>query len=213
VSARATIRSADKRHTLTAPLGPTQPEITDGRGGWTEVARPRKPAIAEWEGPALVKGTLEIILDAWRTGGTTTRAQAVVNALAPLSPKSEPPTVYVYGVPQIPSTIPWLVQSVTWTDWLERHDGQPARVTVSFELLERRFGEVVTRTSAAKRSAGRHGTPAKTRTYVIKKGDTLSSVAARMLGKASRWPEIAKLNGLRSSQPIKVGYKLRLPPS
>lgn len=213
MSSRATIRTADKKHTLTASLGATEPSISDGRGGWTEVSRPRKPAIAEWEGPALVKGSLEIVLDAWRSGGTITRDQAIVNAIAPLSPKSEPPTVYVYGVPQIPSTIPWLVQGVTWSDWLERTDGQPARVTVAFDLLERRFGEVVTRTSASKRSASRNGTSTKTRTYVMKKGDTLSSVAARMLGKAARWPEIAKLNGLRSSQQVKVGYKLRLPPS
>jgi nucleoid-associated protein YgaU len=213
VSSRATIRTADKKYTLTATLGPTQPSISDGRGGWTEVARPRKAAIAEWQGVSLIKASLEIVLDAWRTGGTTTRDQATVNAIAPLSPKAEPPTVYIYGVPQIPSTIPWLVQAVTWSDWLERTDGQPARVTVAFDLLERRFGEVVTRTSATKRSTVRNGTPARTRTYTMKAGDTLSSVAARMLGKASRWPEIAKLNGLRSTQKIKVGFKLRLPPS
>jgi hypothetical protein len=80
------------------------------RGGASRASR-RSPNGRD---RGLVTGSLEIVLDAWRTGGTTTRDQATINAIVPLSPKSEPPTVYVYGVPQIPSTIPWLVQAVTW---------------------------------------------------------------------------------------------------
>ena len=35
------------------------------------------------------------------------------------------------------------------------------------------------------------------RTYTVKKGDTLSAIAARLLGSASKWQSIATLNGVR----------------
>lgn len=42
-------------------------------------------------------------------------------------------------------------------------------------------------------------------------GEDLLSIAARELGDASRWPEIAKLNGLRDPRSIRPGQVLRLP--
>lgn len=46
--------------------------------------------------------------------------------------------------------------------------------------------------------------------YKVVKGDTLSKIALRYLGKASRYPEIMKLNGLKTDF-IKVGKKLKIP--
>ena len=43
-----TVRSVDGRYVLTGIAGPEPAEITDGRGGWEEVARNRKPAITQW---------------------------------------------------------------------------------------------------------------------------------------------------------------------
>lgn len=214
MTAKVTIRTADRRHTLTAVLGATQPSMTDGRGGWSEVARPRRPAVVEWTGPAARKASVEILLDEWRSGKSISPALTVVNALAPQAPTAEPPALYVVGSPMIPAGIPWVAQGVTFTDWLEHPNGWPARVTVTFDLLERQVADVVTRSSPAKRSSSRNGTAARgqARTYVMRSGDTLSGVAAKTLGSASRASEIAKLNGLRLSQKIKVGYKLQLPP-
>lgn len=48
------------------------------------------------------------------------------------------------------------------------------------------------------------------RTYTVKKGDTLWNIAARELGKGSRFTEIIKLNGLRSTI-IYAGKQLKLP--
>lgn len=50
----------------------------------------------------------------------------------------------------------------------------------------------------------------KPRVYRIKRGDTLSEVSARYLGRGSRWPEIAELNGLDSELLI-PGETIRLP--
>ncbi len=49
------------------------------------------------------------------------------------------------------------------------------------------------------------------RIYVVRRGDTLIKIAERMLGRATRWPEIAALNHLRNSDILYVGEKLNLP--
>lgn len=49
--------------------------------------------------------------------------------------------------------------------------------------------------------------------YIVKKGDTLSAIARDHLGNASRWPEIAKLNGIDNPDLIHPGDELRLPSS
>ena len=53
------------------------------------------------------------------------------------------------------------------------------------------------------------------RTYVVKSGDTLSSIASRELGSTRRWTEIAKLNEsiLHGSTALRVGVTLTLPGS
>lgn len=49
------------------------------------------------------------------------------------------------------------------------------------------------------------------RTYVVKKGDSLAAISRKMLGNAARWPEIVKLNGLKSARDAKVGQTLKIP--
>lgn len=54
---------------------------------------------------------------------------------------------------------------------------------------------------------------ARVRTYVVKKGDTLSEIAQRELGTATRWEEILKLNAGRidRAEDIWIGMELTLP--
>lgn len=51
-----------------------------------------------------------------------------------------------------------------------------------------------TQRPASKKSNKKSTTGSKTTTYTIKSGDTLSRIAQKKLGKASRYPEIYKLN-------------------
>lgn len=48
-------------------------------------------------------------------------------------------------------------------------------------------------------------------TYTVKKGDTLSKIAKALLGKSSRYPEIAKLNNLSNPNKISIGQVLKIP--
>ena len=49
------------------------------------------------------------------------------------------------------------------------------------------------------------------KTYKIKSGDTLGTIAFKQLGKVGRWREIADLNNIVNPNKIKVGQKLQLP--
>lgn len=54
--------------------------------------------------------------------------------------------------------------------------------------------------------------PPRGTTYRVVKGDTLSGIAKRLLGAASRWPEISTLNRLPDPDKIYVGQMLKIPP-
>lgn len=52
---------------------------------------------------------------------------------------------------------------------------------------------------------------AKPKFYVVKRGDTLSGIAAKVLHHANLWGRIASLNHIRNPNSIYPGQKLRLP--
>jgi len=54
--------------------------------------------------------------------------------------------------------------------------------------------------------------PAAASTYVVRKGDTLWSVAQRLLGDGKRWKEIAEANPGLSPSKLPVGQTLKIPP-
>lgn len=56
--------------------------------------------------------------------------------------------------------------------------------------------------------AGREGA---TRTYVVLKGDILSTVSQKLLGTTRRMNEIVELNGLKDPDDIRVGQTLKIP--
>lgn len=48
-------------------------------------------------------------------------------------------------------------------------------------------------------------------TYTVKKGDTMGKIARATLGKASRYPEIARLNNISNPNRISIGQKIKIP--
>ncbi|GGZ80221.1 N-acetylmuramoyl-L-alanine amidase [Streptomyces echinoruber] len=53
--------------------------------------------------------------------------------------------------------------------------------------------------------------PGQARTYTVRSGDTLWSIAASQLGDGNRWREIAALNHLQDPDDLSVGQTLKLP--
>lgn len=61
------------------------------------------------------------------------------------------------------------------------------------------------------RAALQSNTPTTGRTYTIKSGDTLSSIAEQTLGSTARWNDIAEANPYLDPRKLKVGQVIRLP--
>lgn len=201
---------------MTVELGPTRPTYTDGVGGWQEVARPRRKGMTEWRGPNPAKATLQVLFDGFAAGRSVEADVAALRTkFAPAIAEQEPPRLTVTGAWPIPSTVSWVVQSITVDDFI-RVRSATVRAFVTVELLEYVAGDVVTRsTTAAKRASAKTATAGKTsaaaKTYTVKAGDTLSKIAAAKLGNWRRYTEIAQLNGIRDPNRLTVGRKLRLP--
>lgn len=53
--------------------------------------------------------------------------------------------------------------------------------------------------------------PQRTRTYVVRTGDTLGEIAQRELGTYKRWDEIARINGNLDPAKLRAGMELKLP--
>ena len=61
------------------------------------------------------------------------------------------------------------------------------------------------------KSADKAAKSPRSRTYKIQEGDLLSTIARNHLGKASRWPEIQKLNPQIDPAHLTLGDTIRLP--
>jgi nucleoid-associated protein YgaU len=53
---------------------------------------------------------------------------------------------------------------------------------------------------------------AKQTTYLVRDGDSLSTIATAQLGKERRWVDIAELNGLEPPYTVQPGTRIKLPP-
>jgi len=71
------------------------------------------------------------------------------------------------------------------------------------EQIEARKAEITAAAAAA----------AAPRTYTVRPGDSLSTIAKELLGDANRWPEIFELNRdqIKDANLIYLGQELRLP--
>jgi hypothetical protein len=133
----------------------------------------------------------------------------------------------------------WVIDTLTWGDATMNKQGNRTQQQVTVALMEwiedtqlavqsaanqQRMKAAAAKTkqgAASKRVIAKHGTHAQaagpaTRTLAAApssfgQGEDLLTIAARELGDASRWPEIAQLNGLRDPRSISPGQIVRLP--
>ena len=198
---------------VTALLGANGAHITTGYGKWEEVAVPRGVPFTQWTGRSLWQMDLELLLDGWSqqrsVEGEITQLElmALRPGIAPGGkPLVTPPPIRIVGA--VPHTeLTWVVGGLDWGDCLRSFQtGQRLRQAVAMHLLE-----YVEETSV--RALPPPAPPP--RKHKVAKGDNLKKLAARLLGKSSRWPEIVKLNkGLRGWQLGSkwVGKTILIPP-
>jgi len=231
------LSSSDPPVSLTVRLADTRPDVSAGYGGWSEVARPRRRPLTVWTGSPGLRMTLPILLDGFQAGRSVERSIANLERLSlPTAADGAPPRIRLTArggaVPHTGRV--WVVDSLTFNDGAIMNAAgdrtrQPATLSLLEYIADVRINERSSTTQArrqaarAKSKAGAarkrivagHGKPkaghARASSSSFGAGEDLLSIAARELGDADRWIEIAQLNGLRDPRAIEPGQELRLP--
>lgn len=234
-----TITSAQPPLTVTAIIGETPPVPAGGYGGWNLVDRPRRRSLTEWGGIEPLRVLVPLILgvkpgprgsvtDAVILDTPITRDRETLERMSqPPAPGAEPPLLTVRGSVPHSSAGPWVVESFDWdASPLLSAKGFLVRQAVTVHLLQYvrddRVNDVTAaqaaRTAAAtkastdaKAAGGNSNQPTKQKLYIVRAGDTLQGIAARLLGNYKRWSDIATLNSIRDPKSIVPGQQLRMP--
>lgn len=218
---------------VTGLRGSVPPTPVGGYGGWTIIPRPRRRAMTRWSGINPFQMQLSILFDGFPDTSVEQQCQILEQLAQPPAKRQQPPVVrvigavphpelgYVIGDGQGGDGLSW-DQDTNMVVYSERL-GCRVRAHCTITLLEYIADDRVSNQSAAARSrqkaaaqaasnaARAGGIPAAKRTYTVRAGDTLFTIAQRILGSAARWTEIAQLNGLASPQSITVGQVVKLP--
>lgn len=202
-------------------LDPEQVTAGGGVGGWVEIAHPKRRSSTEYGGQPLRTLTVEVLFDGWRQQRDVENECRILDVWGRIAPGRREPSVLELRYGSY-TGLRWVVNGLDWGAALRGAGGRRLRQYVTVELLEHRDAQLALKPVARAKpapakpaTAGRpsSGTAVRPsgRTYKVKAGDTLSKIAQAQLGKASRWPEIARLNSLRDPDKITVGQTLRLP--
>lgn len=203
-----TIRDLDRRTEVVSLLGPTAPKLTRP-SGWEEISRPRQQAATNWTGQPLAKYSIEILLDGYRERRSVQREINLLDLMrlpTTGAPARISVTTAAAPVPWANNLI-WVVEDLQHTDELIRENNVTYRQGIQLELLQFESPDAVIK----ERRSGR----AKTRrTYRVKSGDTLLSIARSELGGGRHWRRLAEANKIRDprkASKLKAGRVLRLP--
>lgn len=226
-----TLHAQDRNVSVTASLR-SAPIVTAGYGGWSKIARPRRKALTEWNGRDPVSLEWDFLIDNLLDGRglpveRDCRALERIAGLDAGDPEpplvtvaSDPPALMPHGLHRA-AHVKWFIEELSWDEEGTIYNRSGNRVRATGRLVLTQYVEdehleelsPVQRIKKRKASSkkGKKGKSSRAKTYTVKRGDTLSAIAARKLGKASRWREIAKLNGIRDPRRLKVGKVLKLP--
>lgn len=205
-----------------AELGDTAPDPSEGYGGWNIVPRQHDKALTTWQGYQPLTVDIDLWIDGLTAGITIDRHIDNLEALAGRGAKridGQPPTLIVdtagvfrYDAGTFP-TMRWVINAIQWDreQALSDDDGHRVRAACTITLLE--YVDVARlRDRALQRRLQRQTKTAKTnKVHIAKDGETLITIARKELHDAGRWPELAKLNGIRDPLSIKTGARIKLP--
>jgi hypothetical protein len=222
-------------------LGPDRPEVSSGYGGWNEVERPKRTTVTTWRGQPARRMSVSLLLDNFEAGRSIEDDIRRLERLALPRPGGQPPTVKVSApggvIPPTYEALPWVVDGIDWGDALMNVYGNRTRQEVTLTLLQYVSDDLVRLSPAKKRRSQKNRATGKTvkkgakkkrvaskgtgktkpksrratKSAVVFDGEDLLSVAARELGDANRWHEIAVLNGIRDPRAITRAQVIRLP--
>lgn len=213
------IQSVEDFTTFISDFGDGAPLVVDGYGGWTVTTRPKEIGIAEWAGRNPMAVEIPFVVDNYLlgvNGGILTERQVTaLETLCGLGSHDIPPICVVHGggaIPHDEESAPgshkWVIESVVWDRDIEvRSEASQRRLMCGGTLTIRQF---ITASDILRR-LGPNTRASKPKIYIVKRGDTLSKIAAKFYGDSKKWKKIADANHIRDPRSLKIGAKIRIP--
>jgi hypothetical protein len=220
------IQSIEDDTVFEAYFGDGSPTVTDGYGGWQVTARPKDVGIVEWIGRNPMQIEIPFLIDNWlddpsdNPGIETERQVSNLESLCGIGGHAMPPPCLVHGNGVIPhdeaiakGANRWVVENVSWDREREfRSPKSQRRIQCGGTITIRQY--IVSTDFLAQFSKyQRAGSKKPHKPYLVKKGDTLHKIAAKVYGDARKWKKIAEANNIRDSRSLKakVGKRIRIP--
>lgn len=198
--------------TVTTQLDEDVPSITAGAGGVTQVSRPRRKPLTDYDDIPLIVQEFAVIIDGYPNRVVDQEVTAI-ETLAGIGRTEGPLPVVRLAGPVRYAGLAWLIDDLDAQDEIRDGFGRYLRCGFKVKLIEYVDPSQIT-TAPGKRSKGK--SKAKIKRYRVKKGDNLRRIAAKLLGSSDRWKEIARHKAnrkykLRKPDDIKPGQLLRIP--
>jgi hypothetical protein len=214
-AAYVTIQTSNPKLSVSAILSEDMPKVS-GFGGWVEIPRARRVAFVDWQGQSPKRLAFGLMLDAWGDGPRTVEQDCLdIERMASAGPQNQrPPTLRITEGELPHMNVSWVIDSLEWGDCIRQRDtGKRVRQVVSLVLVAVSDPYASAKSPAAtnRSNANARGGEAHPARYTVKKGDTLSAIAAAQYGDASKWHAIADANNIRDPKNLKVGQVLKLP--
>lgn len=210
--ALVTLTTFDPPNSVTCLLDEGAPEVSGAAGGWVEIERPRRVSLTDFAGQSPMRLSLDLICDGWSEGVSV---QADVDALRRMARlvagDVRTPIVHLSGIGLPAESLEideWVVDDLQLGVFLRDPDTNDLlRQSFSIILLQYVEPDVAVVSKQVIPSIPNY------RLYRVRRGDTMPIVAARLLRKATRWREIARLNNLRGPNfPSKyIGRLVKVP--
>jgi hypothetical protein len=214
-TAKVSLRGIPPGRDVRIILDEDAPVLSGGGGGWVTTDRWGRKSITSWSGCQPYSLTFSGILDArfmtTKDGKPADDIERDVLDLeawyAPRGDFNAPRHVQIVGAsPGTDKT--WLISDLAWKPSIRTFDGKRRIAPFDIVLLEFVDPDSVIRPTKRAQDAS-----TRKRIYIVKPGDTLTSIAKNRLGDARRADDIRRANlpALGDARNLKKGMQILLP--
>jgi LysM domain len=193
---------------VTLPYAPVEVTHDEIGMGFAQLERPGRTPLLEKTGRRLPTMTMTVIV-AEPDGRTS--VEPILASIRELATAGDRVTV-AYGR----SEAGWWRITKMGIASVQRSPGTNdiafANVTLEFQRADETVIQKVGPLSGGASGVGLPSASSKSgTTVVVKKGETLTQISARVYGTPSRWTEIAKANNIKDPRKVPAGAKLTIP--
>jgi LysM repeat protein len=183
-------------------FNPTQYEL-EGSFGIEEKPVIGQRTVIQFTGGAARTLSMELFFDTYEKGTDVSKRTDRVYNLTEVDPKVHRPPIVTFAWGNL--TFVCVVQRVAGRFTLFLESGIPVRATLTVTFKE--YTDPAAQPRNVKTQSADH-----TKTYVIKRGDSLSSIAAAEYGDATSWRPIAASNAIDNPRLLASGQRIVIPP-